>query len=277
MITDGTLLFVAELNRLFRRLSTRPVVRCNYPADPIVEQVLQQVGVFDMVGKPTRVDDCDFDDTVKFWKFATGTQAIGQDFEPVLAQYDGIIENRLGTTIYKGVTEAMTNASNHAYLDEREDDLSFGKEESRWWMFSQERDGLLHVSLCDLGIGIPRSLPRTKLKDWAPNAVLDFIKNLASGAPTSNDCVMIKAAIELGRTRTDLPYRGRGLQQLRDVIDVASGGHLAIHSNRGLYRYNPKNAGTETIYDFSDSILGTLISWSVPIRLGEESEGNDQN
>ncbi len=179
--------------------------------------------------------------------------------------------------MYKGVTEAMTNASNHAYIEERADGLAFGREEPRWWMFSQERNGRLFVSLCDLGVGIPNSLPRTKLKDWAPESVLSFIKSVAQGSAPTNDCVMIKAAIELGRSRTDLPYRGRGLQQLKDVIDVVSDGSLAIHSNRGVYRYNPSNRAIETINDFSDSIMGTLILWNVPISSGEESGTHDQN
>ena len=271
MFSDGTLLFLAEINRLFRRSEQRPVVRCNYPKNPIVEQVLQQVGIFDMIGKPPRVDSANFDETVKFWKFATGTQTIGEEFEPVLKKYDGIIENRLALTMYKGVTEAMTNASNHAYIAERNDGLSLGLEEHRWWMFSQERDGRLYVSLCDLGIGIPNSLPRTRWKDWTPESIVRFIGNVAAGAKPSNDCVMIKAAIELGRSRTELAYRGRGLQQLRDVIDATGDGSLAIHSNRGLYRYNPSKKVIETINDFPDSIMGTLILWNVPIPSGDES------
>lgn len=275
MFSDGTLLFLAELSRLFRALERRPVVRCNYPKDRIVEQVLQQVGIFDMIGKLPRVDSSEFAETVKFWKFATGTQAIGEEFEPVLQKYDGIIESRLALTMYKGVTEAMTNASNHAYIAERGDGLPFEQEERRWWMFSQEREGRLYVSLCDLGIGIPNSLPRTRWKDWTPESISKFVSDVAGGSKPSNDCVMIKAAIELGRTRTELAYRGRGLQQLRDVIDAAGGGDLTIHSNRGLYRYNPSNALIETINDFSDSIMGTLILWNVPIPSGDESGTHD--
>jgi len=278
MFADGTLLFVAELSRLYRGLKQAPVVRCNYPCDRIVEQVLQQVGVFDLIGKSPRGDSNSFDETVKSWKLATGTEAIGQAFEPVLEKYEGIIEKRLEQTMYKGVTEAMTNAGNHAYINVREDGLSLEVSERRWWMFSQERDGQLSVAICDLGIGIPKSLPKTKLKDWTSDRIASFLNGLVRrNGLISADCVMIKAAIELGRSRTDLTYRGRGLQQLKDVIDVATKGSLVIYSNRGLYRYSPATTAVEIINDYSDSIMGTLILWVVPINSVEESETNDNN
>ncbi|ODP33332.1 hypothetical protein A9762_19445 [Pandoraea sp. ISTKB] len=277
MFADGTLLFVAELNRLYRYLGERPIIRCNYPRDKIVEQVLQQVGVFDMIGKPCRENVDDLDASVKFWKYATGTKAIGELFEPVLENYEGIIEKRLEQSMYKGVTEAMTNSSNHAYIDTRPDGLSLKGVEPRWWMFSQERDGSLIVALCDLGVGIPASLPKTRMKDWTSDSIRAFLTGIVTQGQISTDCVMIKAAIEIGRTRTDLPYRGRGLQQLKDVIDVAGSGHLTIHSNKGCYQYDPSKRSIEIINDYRDSVLGTLILWNVPITSVNQSETHDHH
>lgn len=238
MFTCGTLLFISEVDRALRVTNASSYIECVYPRDRIVSQVLQQIGFYRLIGKRDRLNTDSFDESVKYWQIATGTQALGQEFDPILSKYEGQITKALQSSLYKGVTEAMTNCSQHAYVEERGDGVSLEREEKRWWMFSQEKDGRLDVAICDLGIGIPRSLPRKKIPGWI-EAINLFLDKFSLGGK-SPDCAMIKAAIEIGATRTDLPYRGKGLRQIADVVVQSGGGRLTIHSNSGGYFYSPK-------------------------------------
>jgi len=79
----------------------------------------------------------------------------------------------------------------------------------------------------------------------------------------SKDSAYIRVAFELGKSRTKAQHRGKGLQELKTVIEGV-GGWLQVLSNNGLYRYAVNGKG-ETTRDFADSIFGTVISWQVPV------------
>lgn len=253
MLADGTLLFFAELSRL-RRLSSRPHVRirCIPPRDAKVAQVLKQVGIFDLLGYRKKIEPS-FPDVIH-WRSASGREVNGEEYDSVLGNYEGRIADALGKKFFGGVTEAMTNCHHHAYIDVRPDGLNAGSEPKEWWMFSQEKDGSLTVVFCDLGIGIPGSLPAKKPGLWR-RVKKTFGSNL--------DAHAIQEAITDSKTRTGKHHRGKGLKQLIDVVSSASGGRVDIFSNKGCFTLK---SGRETIFQFKDSILGTLIHWTVPIE-----------
>ena len=255
----GTVLFVAELDRMRRHLPGRSIFSCNYPINRVVEQVLQQVGLLDLLGKKSRQAESDLDETVKHWRYAAGSAVEGMKGEPLVGSLEGRLTPALTEGLFVGLTEAMTNCSHHAYLGERGDGLDRASQR-RWWMFSQERDGMLSVSFCDLGIGIPRSVGRSELWD---TSLLERIFE-ALGFDSITEGRLIRAAIELNRTRTRQPHRGKVLPQILEVVRGVESGFLQIHSNRGLYHYNADKQ-TEFMMDFSDSIRGTLIQWNIPL------------
>lgn len=76
MVADGTLLFYAEMDRLIRATSPKKRVRCSYPTNKVVEQVLQQVGFFKAIGKREKatIDH----DMVKHWNSATANKVEGK-------------------------------------------------------------------------------------------------------------------------------------------------------------------------------------------------------
>lgn len=119
-------------------------------------------------------------------------------------------------------------------------------------MFSQERDGRLMVVFCDLGVGIPGTLPIKNPTLW--QRIQTFRSHL--------DAHAIQEAISESRTRTGLHHRGKGLKQLVDVIAHLEGGQVNIFSNKGRYTLK---SGSESITQFKDDIFGTLIMWQVPI------------
>lgn len=249
MITDGTLLFYAELCRL-KRLGGGVKIRCIPPRNLKVAQVLKKVGIFDLVGYRRSIEATYAD--VVHWRSATGHEVIGEKFDEVLGHYDGQITEALSQKLYLGFTEAMTNCHHHAYIGVRPDGLNVTHEPKEWWMFSQERDGWLTVVFCDLGIGIPGTLPIKKPTLW--QRIQTFGSQL--------DAHAIQEAIGESRTRTGLHHRGKGLKQLVDVIAKIGDGQVNIFSNRGCFTLK---SGTESIFQYKDDIYGTLINWRVPL------------
>lgn len=252
MVASGTLLFRAELCRLRNYYHENFRLRCIPPSKPKVAQVLKQVGVYRLMNYKSSVR-ASASDVVK-WRHANGHQAVGAQFDTVLGDYDGVIPVSLVSGLYRGVTEAMVNCCNHAYISTREDGLSVAHERSDWWMFSQERDNRLTVVFCDLGIGIPRSLPRQKPKIW---------ESILAKVQAPKDSEIIGEAVKESMTRTGKSYRGRGLSQLVAAVKNVDGGYLAIYSNHGKYHVK---GDVVTMHNYDDSILGTLIEWSIPVR-----------
>jgi hypothetical protein len=251
MVADGTLLFWAELHKLHRDTPGRKrIVGCRPPSDDVVDQVLQQVGIYNILGK--RRQALVVDDTVKYWKSESDTTAVGKKIEAV--QRIGPLPD-VKTMYYKGISEAMTNCVQWAYPD----DNPTYKGESRWWMFSEERDGMRSVALCDLGIGIPTSIRQSN--KWRP-----FLGTLlAKIGLGDSDAAVIKAAFEIGVSLSEQPTRGKGLDEVRKVLDAEEMGSLYVLSGHGRYTYSA-DTKQEATHNFTDTSPGTLIGWKSAVR-----------
>ncbi|MES9901579.1 MAG: hypothetical protein ABW168_02720 [Sedimenticola sp.] len=258
MYSDATLIFRAHLCRLVNNCSNNRI-RIKLSQSDKINQVLKQIGVLDLLEQSHNMTT-DHPDVIN-WRYAQGASVVGEKFEEILGPYDGSITEKLSEGLYLGLTEAMTNTKHHAY-PHSDDGLTYPVEPNEWWMFSQEKDGRLHVSFFDLGIGIPKSLPEKKPSLWKR------IKRKL-GEKVS-DGIIIEEAIKHSLSRTGQGYRGKGLKQLTSVLTNTEGGLLQLHSNRGCYTHEE---GEEKVYDFPNSIGGTLISWSLPIAA--ERHGNE--
>jgi len=257
MTPAGTLLFAAELDRINVLLGTKPV-RCGfYPRDHVVAQVLKHVGIFEMLGLrggPTHITA----ETVKYWKVDSGDMADGRRADDAMAGYKDRFTDPEQKALYRGLTEAMTNCRHHAYVEQRGDGLDHVK---RWWMFSQLHRESLFVAICDLGMGIPRSLKSDRAGLLA--AVMSALQMLGLRESDGN---LIRAAMEVGRTRTKQEERGKGLMDMRSVLD-ALGGRMQIHSDGGFFEFVAESGAkkaSETCKDLI-SIRGTLVLWEVPV------------
>lgn len=253
MVADGTLLFLAELRRLIKHSKGELSITCIPPKNEKVAQVLQQIGIFSLLGVTN--DVVPRDDDVVNWRFAHGHKVEGERYEDVLAEYDGDITPELQETLFTGITEAMTNVLNHAYLVPRKDGTSITNSRE-WWMFSQARDGDITVAFLDLGAGIPGTLPSTRPSLW--RKFLQFGKR--------HDSRAIQYAVKESISRTNQSHRGKGLGQIARVIDEIPRGEMAIFSNYGALS---KVGKTMRRKDYSDSIMGTLIFWKIPLPVKE--------
>ncbi|WP_144241582.1 hypothetical protein [Janthinobacterium agaricidamnosum] len=159
-------------------------------------------------------------------------------------------------SIYTGITEAMTNVSNHAYDLSREDGLGIDDQKD-WWMFSHEKDNYLSVAFCDLGAGIPRTLPVKRRSVW----------NRLVRKGLKNDSDIIKFAVKDSVSRTRKSHRGKGLRQIMEVINGLPDAQAIVYSNRGVFMMN--SGGASRSVDYHDSILGILIFWKIPLPAKE--------
>lgn len=260
----GTLLLVAEIDRLVRSQGPS-TISCTYPKDEKVEKVFQQVGLLKLLDKEHRLEITEEDRDVFHWKYASGVDVSAIQADPIFKGIKAQIPKSYRKVVV-GVEEAMDNSVHHAYIEPRGDRLSGKSEEAdarRWWLFAEVLDDWLHVIFCDLGVGIPRSLP----KSWAEEAG-DIVTLSLSRA--KKDVKMIRRAFEVGRTRTELAHRGKGLKNIA-IAAQELGGVLTVHSNSGCLRKDFRNDDTkERSIMFKRSIMGTVIQWSIPLTIGME-------
>lgn len=244
--SGGTILFFAELSRLIENTSSL-MIRGSLPKNNKAAQVLQQIGLSKLLKTKNKTECLDGD--VVNWRSARGQGAVGEKYDEIMGYYDGRITESLQSELYTGITEAMTNAHQHAYIDQRGDGITTSPGYRPWWMFSQEKDGKLSVVFCDLGVGIPSSLPRTRPRLW------HLMRNMSQGR-------QIEGAVRNSQTRTKKQHRGKGLRQIIQTISSCKGGKAIILSNKGWYSMK---AGKKDSGDFADSIMGTVIYWQMPL------------
>ncbi|MDP1559248.1 MAG: hypothetical protein Q8K59_08825 [Nitrosomonas sp.] len=252
-IADATLLFYAELSHLIGMKQNGIVIKYRPPINDRASEVLHQIGFYTMCGGKTRKRSTKNYDDVVHWRVAQGSVVDNSICADAIEKYEGQLAEPLINGLFRGLGEAMTNTIHHAYINTRDDGLNYSPPTKNWWMFSQARNNYLSVVFCDLGIGIPNTLPIQKPY---------LFKILDSLGMTGKDSEYIKIAIEDKRTRTNQPERGKGLGDIVDVITKQNSGTVRIHSNSGIFIKDETRTVTR---DLKESILGTLIYWRVPL------------
>lgn len=272
MFTEGTLYLLAELETL---KITNPDIKFSLipSKEIIVNQVLKQTGILELLGVSLNFEDMEFDETVKYWKYSSGHKVEMDSAEDMLDDFDDLLSESSSTSIFNSITEAVTNCHHHAYLEKRF--INDPMKAKKWWIFSQEKDNKLSICVCDLGIGIPKSLLRNSenvAEDWF-SSLKNFLKSHKE--KYDRDSASIKAAIEIGNTRTNLINRGKGLNQIINQISTLCDhkASIAILSNKGSYIINRgmiEDRPLTGIVDgfslpYKQSIDGTVILWEIPI------------
>lgn len=245
----GTLYFVANIESLLIAFPGK--IDCTYPEDDVVEQLFQHIGFLEKLGKQNR--KVITAENVVNWHFATGTDASTSAFQALLFQHQDAMGGELTRSeLYDCMSEAVTNTKKHAYP------VRSDKSENRWWMFSQAADNKLTVAICDLGIGIPDSLLMKK-------ELSDYIRDLRGLFRVEQmHKRLLKVAVSSNRSRTGLPYRGKGLPQMLDFIKTGNTGGFRVQSGYGLYTYS---ADEKKTLDRARKckIRGTLVQWTLPL------------
>jgi hypothetical protein len=229
-----------------------------YPDNPRIERLLADSGFYKLLQVKDRKNTIVRSKLTRFIKFKSDqkpnsseipnlrNELLGDDL-----QMPAVIARR----IFRALSEAMTNVNHHAYKTKNITIQSTG---GRWWVVANvsAKTRLFTLAFYDAGVGIPKTLPR--------KYPIEKIRGILSLLPgiQPDDGQMIRAAMELGRSRTDASNRGKGLMDLAKLIDTAGAGSMQIHSRNGSYTYSP---GRESHANHIGFVEGTLIEWQLPI------------
>lgn len=268
MVADAALLFKAELSRLVERMNVRVVAKP--PNSERARQVLKQTGIDELLairieGRPDRED-------VVHWRVAEGPR---ETVDPAaLSEIMSDIESVTGMEahpIYQGIIESMANCVEHAYKPHSDVKREM-PENPGWWVFQQVRNGILNVVVCDLGIGVRRSLPLTLAGEMGLYRKLMHLVRRAKG----EDNRALLAAMEYGRSSTGERQRGKGMRNAHNVVDELGEGSFCAMSNSGCYMYTRKcgdRSGSYKTVKLRHSIEGTILGWRLPLKpqSGQES------
>ncbi|WP_445401797.1 hypothetical protein [Zobellella sp. An-6] len=264
--TSAALVLTAEMSRwdssIRKRL--RPEVD---GWDKKIYSQLTQLGFFDLFeNKPSKMPPAEnqhqTNPSLNFVKYIKGvcgdaskTRALKDRVQEIIGE-----EVKKWTFLRSGLDEAITNVSHHAYPQ------NHPKKDKNWYLtgsYDKERKEM-KIAFFDQGAGIPNTLQSSEI--W--EKVLSFLSRMGlSKAENKLHSTLLKAAVEVERTRTGESDRGKGLQDLLEFIKQRGNGYLSILSYNGLYKFSTKD-GRETIKSesFDRPICGTLIIWCVTLN-----------
>jgi len=266
------LLLLAEVHRA-KVLRGGKALTGTYPKDPTLLKRMCDMGFFELLSIKSPIQS-ERTFPMEYIKFRSGTKL---ESESTMQLRESLLGNKIAMNIMarrqlqRGVIEAMLNALQHAYPTTAR---KLGEAHNRWWLCGHYHrpSKRLSIMFCDLGVGIPKTLPR--------RYPLEMIRGALSLLPgvRPDDGAMIYAAMAIGRTRTRQDHRGKGLNDLRQFIDQAGAGEMLIYSKRGRYSYT--SGGNESHATHDTALGGTLIRWTVPIDRvtnwsGDSDEGSE--
>ena len=267
MGAEATLYLLAELETIIYKNKNFKFKIYNSKST-IVNQVLYQTGILKLLSIKTKMDSSTFDDSVKCWAYTSGSNAqVSSETKDIVKDLGQLFTDSTQSTRgwFKVITEAMTNSHHHAYLEPRFLDSPNDISLKKWWLFAKEVDGILTVCICDLGVGIPRSLKENtqNLNPGWMGVLKTYIQELRK--KYNEDSALIQAAIEIGKTRTNLPNRGKGLSQIIHELKKLPNANVSVSilSNNGGFMSKSLKFADSILIPFNDSIHGTIITWKV--------------
>lgn len=256
ILPSAMILLVAEIDRAKRIFKEKFKVSIANVKNKVVKQLLVQIGMYELCdSKPPKLNSDEFEDNVRHWRYATAERA-DEDTNDAFASIEGLICSNLRKGMWRGVSEAIINSVQHAYIAPR-GVPGPRMNHKRWWMFSQEKNDNLTVVVCDLGIGIPRSLPL----NWEETLLA---KLMSPFTDQGTDAAALRASLTVGRTSTGQKHRGKGLPQIWAAVRGEKKAGILIHSNRARLSWSGET-DSEACRQFEDSIFGTVIMWTVPV------------
>jgi hypothetical protein len=220
-----------------------------------VRELFDQLGFYDLVGASERTADPDEVGPTfpfRFVRFVGDELVDGRVANNLIEELKGVAgQAPARVRVYGALMEAIKNVRNHAYPEESRQRA--GPTVARWWGAGAylPASGELQFAVYDQGVGIPATLPTR------PTWPL-ILKTLQ---PESKDADVIEAAIELGRTSTDLLERGNGLWTICSLVRELPGSSVTIWSGRGSLTFSSR--GRVTKKNFGNPFCGTLIKWTL--------------
>jgi hypothetical protein len=179
-----------------------------------------------------------------------------------------LMSERVRGRLKGAIKEALLNVTDHAYdPDVARDDACPTK---RWWICGTASKKLgCYFVVYDLGVGIPATVPKTTIP-----AVREAYEALHEEERTE-DYQLIKVAVTRPSSRTGLQGRGRGLPEMRGLIDRVGDGMLWITSGKGHYIYAQGAEHIDGGKAMNHALRGTLVVWRFKVSEALEDVGAD--
>ena len=176
--------------------------------------------------------------------------------------------------LYDMLIEMMTNTGQHAYN-------KTDKIQTQWFIFAECNENKIKYTFIDTGLGIPQTMSKHILsinqKDLEKDGfILDILNQFSD--EESNDTLLLLTGLRGGgfRTRTNKPYRGKGLPEIYDHYkELHKTSNLKIISGACLCEFDEKNRETPIVTELRKKFLGTLFYWE--INKDDLKKGNVKN
>lgn len=268
--TAAAVVLAAEYERVGKLLGiVPPTVELDKWQDSVFNK-LYQIGFFEIVGLSAKrenpVSEEKLTQTMRIVSSKNsddlGTidrslQQLGKFLSP-----DQDIPESIIIEFLTGLSEAISNVTNHAYPDDIE--LGYDHINSLWVAATADRAAnSLTVVVYDQGASIPATYPRLdRLKKVVrfleralkPNRQFEY----------EDDGTYIRAAMRYGGSRTDEKHRGKGLPQMFETLQKIGPGSLTVYSRGGWCRQTTQDRRLRS-GALPCSIGGTLVEWSVEL------------
>ena len=260
-MVPGALLLYAELHRIVKLSSREKPVKVSPPQNDRARQVMKQIGIFDLTDDIVTVKINRAD--VIYWRMAKGHTQSGDEMKILEVVADRVNQSDTAriekSGLWRGVTEAVNNAHEHAYKKTRADGFA-GLKDTRWWLLTQIRNQRFTAAVCDLGCGYEKTLDMST-REWfssAPRRIVGL---------SNADTEAIQAALAYGRSATKLTERGKGSRDALALLEKHGQGELYILSNRGVVRYICKRGKLElkSVSPLDFDVKGTIIWWNLDL------------
>lgn len=258
--SSAALLLTSELSRWDDSIRNRLTPQTNN-WNPVIFEKFNSLGFFNLFRKanvdPSKVRK---ESNVYFVKYLKGNHE-EKDYRRLKVQLTEVIGERIKkwAFLHGGLDEAITNVCHHAYPK----NIRTLKKDQNWYLTGafNKVTRELKIVFCDQGVGIPESLPTSKI--W--EKVLESISTLPN-VNRRKHTTLLKAAMEVSRTSTDQNDRGKGLPDMKEFIRQREAGYLAIMSGHGLYKLTVTEGEEVSKSDtLKHPIEGTLIIWKVQL------------
>lgn len=258
--SSAALILTSELSRWDDRIRNNLTPQTqNW--DPIIFEKFNSLGFFNLFRRaqvsPPRERK---ESSVHFVKYLKGNHN-DKDYRALHQQLKEIIGERVEKwpVLHGGLDEAITNVCHHAYPST----LKMRKQDRNWYLTGafNKKSRELKIVFCDQGIGVPASLPTSKI--W------EKVLHSVSSLPAFNrwkHATLLKAAMEVSRTSTDQTDRGKGLPDMKEFIRQRGAGYLALMSGYGLYKLTVDGQKETSRSDTLNlPVEGTMIIWKVQL------------
>lgn len=259
----GTIILFAELDRIISTSTLAKPISIINPFRRRPREVLKQIGIHALTRD--RCDTIPEREDVVYWKATKGNTQSGDSYgslvEAIAERANRDHAKQLEVSgLWRSVNEAIANSIDHAYKSPRHDKFN-GLDHTKWWMFSQIKDGIFTLAVCDLGCGYLKTINETIPEQFIATFAKTFLGS-------NRDSLAIDTAMEYGRSGTNQGNRGKGSRDVLSLLQKHGDGELVVLSNSGWMRYEYKNKleRSRTNGTIGIDIGGTIVWWKLPLK-----------